>query len=154
MKKLITVLLMSFVFVSPAMAGGASCDGSDKEVAMLKTKYSQKAWLGVDFKKNDAGYKVVKAVHASSPAEKASFQKGDVLVAMEGIEYTMDNKKELKAAWANIAPGSEVDYKVKRNGSKVVLAATMGHVPQDIQDQWIAEHMAEQHGKEQLASAN
>ena len=154
MKKLISVLLLSFVFAAPALAGGASCDGSAKEVAALKTKYAEKAWLGADFEKNDAGYKVVKAVYENSPAEQAGFRKGDILVAVEGIEYTKANKKALKAAWAGIKPGSEVDYVIKREGSKVELVATMDHVPQKLQAKWIAEHMENYHDGEQLAATN
>ena len=42
---------------------------------------------------------------------------------------------------------------VKRQGAKVKLDATMAHVPVELQQKWIAEHMKKYHA-DQVASAN
>jgi predicted metalloprotease with PDZ domain len=152
MKKQIAIFLMALAVALPAAAGGAKCDGSAEELAMMKTKLANKAWLGIEYDKTDAGYFVIEAVHDGSPADQAGFRKGDVLLTMEGEKYTKANKAALKTVWANVEPGSEVEYVVKRDGEKVNLAATLAHVPADLQEKWIAEHMAEYHGDQQLAA--
>ena len=152
MKKQIAIFLMALAVALPAAAGGAKCDGSAEELAMMKTKYANKAWLGVEYDKTDSGYYVIKSVHVGSPADQAGFREGDVLLTMEGEKYTKANKAALKKVWSKVEPGSEVQYVVKRDGSKVEMNATLAHVPVDLQEKWIAEHMAEHHADQQLVS--
>jgi hypothetical protein len=71
---------------------------------------------------------------------------------MDGVKYSKDNKKELKAVYAKLEPGSKTTYWVKRDGEKVKLEATLGNVPKDLQKQWIAEHMQHSHPEMQMAS--
>ena len=116
-------------------------------MAKMQAKYAAKPWLGVEYDKGDHGQYVIKTVHADSPAEAAGFRKGDVILAMEGVEYTKANKKALKQVWSGVKPGSEVQYVVKRQGAKVELDATLAHVPADLQKKWIAEHEAKAEDK-------
>ena len=153
MTKLIAILLLALTFCLPAVAG-ERCDGSADEVAKMEAKYAEKAWLGVEYDKTDSGHYVITNVHSGSPANKAGFQKGDTLLSMQGEEYTKANKKALKKVYANISPGSEVQYVVKRQGAKVELDATLEHVPADLQRKWIAEHMEKHHPDQQVASSN
>jgi predicted metalloprotease with PDZ domain len=152
MLKQITTFLIALAVALPAMAGGARCDGSAEEIAMLKTKYANKAWLGVEYDKSEGGYYTINSVVDGSPADQAGFAKGDVLLTMQGEKYTKANKAALKKVWAEIKPGSEVQYVVKRNGTKVELDATLAHVPADLQSKWIAEHMAESHPEQQYVA--
>ena len=153
MTNLIAILLLAFTFCLPAVAG-ERCDGSAKDVAKMEAKYAEKAWLGVEYDKTDTGQYMITKVHSGSPADKAGFQKGDTLLAMEGVEYSKANKKALKKVYANISPGSEVHYVVKRQGAKVELDATLALVPADLQKKWIAEHMEKHHPDQQVASTN
>lgn len=152
MKKQIVIFLLALAVAIPAAAGGAKCDGSAKEVAMMKTKLANKAWLGVEYNKTEDGYYVIKSVHDGSPAAKADFREGDLLLTMQGEKYSKANKAALKKVWSEVAPGSEVEYVVKRDGAKVSLDATLAHVPADLQKKWIAEHMAETHPDQQYVS--
>ena len=120
----------------------------------MKTKLADKAWLGIEYDKTDDGHFVIKSVHDGSPADQAGFQKGDVLLTMQGEEYSKANKAALKKVWAKVEPGSEVQYVVKRDGAKVSLDATLAHVPADLQKKWIAEHMAEYHADQQLVATD
>lgn len=154
MKKLMIMLAALAVSMS-AVAGGERCNhDGEEELAKLQAKYAAKPWLGIEYDKTDYGQMVVKKVHANSPAEQAGFQKGDILLTMEGEEYSKANKKAIKALYTDIKPGSEVQYVVKRQGAKVELDATMAHVPTDLQKKWIAEHMKENHPEVQVASSN
>ena len=149
MKKQIVIFLLALAVAIPAMAGGANCDGSKEEVANMQTKLAKKAWLGVEYDKGDDGYYIINTVHDGSPADQAGFQKGDLLLTMQGEKYTKANKAALKQVWSKVTPGSEVEYVVKRDGAKVSLDATLTHVPKDLQKKWIAEHMAKAHPDQQ-----
>jgi S1-C subfamily serine protease len=110
------------------------------------------AWLGIGYDTDENGHWVVDKVYDRSPAEKAGFQKGDVLLAVNDVKYSKDNKTELKAVFATFEPGAKATYWVKRDGEKVKLEATLGSVPKDVQEQWIAEHMEHSHPEFQMAS--
>ena len=99
----------------------------------MKAKYSEMAWLGIGYDTDEKGHWVVDKVYDRSPAQKAGFEKGDVLLAVNDVKYSKDNKKELKAAYAKFEPGTETTYWVKRDGEKVKLEATLGSVPKDVQ---------------------
>jgi C-terminal processing protease CtpA/Prc len=149
MKKQIVIFLLALAVAIPAMAGGAGCDGSKEEVANMQTKLAKKAWLGVEYDKSDDGYYIINTVHDGSPADQAGFQKGDLLLTMQGEKYTKANKAALKQVWSKVEPGSEVVYLVKRDGAKVSLDVTLAHVPKDLQKKWVAEHMAKAHPDKQ-----
>lgn len=154
MKKFL-ILLAAIAVSFSAMAGGENCKGAaDDCLSKMQAKYAAKPWLGVEYDKGEHGQYVIKKVHADSPAEAAGFQKGDVILTMDGVEYTKENKKALKAVWAETKPGSEVQYLVKRQGAKVELDATLAHVPVDLQKKWIAEHMKKSHPEYKVASTN
>jgi C-terminal processing protease CtpA/Prc len=153
MKKLL--ILLTALAVSLSAAAGEKCEGSaDDCLAKMKTKLAEKPWLGVEFDKDDHGQLLVKKVYSDSPAEEAGFQKGDIVLTMQGVEYTKANKKAIKEVYAGIKPGSDVQYLVKRQGAKVELDATLAHVPVDLQKKWIAEHMENHHSNEKVASNN
>ena len=140
--------------VAPAVAGDkGKCDGNpDDCVKAMKAKLAQKAWLGISYDTGEDGRWVVTEVDPDSPAQKAGFEKGDVLLAIDGVEYSKENKTKLKEVFAKLAPGSEATYVVKRKGGKVKLQATLGHVPEDVQKKWIAEHLSKNHSETQMAS--
>lgn len=153
MKKLM-IMLMALA-VSLSASAGEKCDGAGEDcLAKMKAKYAEKAWLGVEYDKTDHGQLVVKKVYLDSPAHEAGFQQGDILLTMEGEEYSKANKAAIKKIYTGIKPGSEVEYVVKRQGAKVELDATLAHVPKELQKKWIAEHMDNYHSEKQVASSN
>jgi S1-C subfamily serine protease len=154
MRKVFAVLVVVLVLAMPAMAGEkGKCKGSGEDcLAKMKAKYGEKAWLGIGYDTDQSGHWVVDKVYDRSPAQKAGFQKGDVLLAVNDVKYTKDNKKALKEIYGTFTPGSEATYWVKRDGEKVKLQATLGSVPKDVQKEWIAEHMQNNHPEMQMAS--
>lgn len=154
MKKFGVLLAVVLLMAAPAMAGDkGKCDGDPNDCAKkMKTKLAQKAWLGISYDTDDQGRWVVTSVEPDSPAQKAGFEKGDVMLAIDGVKYSKENKSDLKAVYAKLSPGSEADYVVLRKGGKVKLTATLGHVPDELQAEWIAEHMSKNHSDTQMAS--
>lgn len=155
MKRLV-VLLSLVVALAPlvALAGSpGGCDGTPEEcVKKLYAKISAKPWLGIEMDADASGAFVVTKVVEGSPAEQAGFQAGDVLLAMNGVKYSKDNKPALKEVYADLTPGSSADYVVKRGDGKVKLTATFAHVPETLMAQWIGEHMLSEHLHVKLAS--
>jgi len=154
MKRLGVLLGVVMLAAAPAMAGDkGKCDGNPDDCAKkMEQKLAQKAWLGISYDADEKGRWVVSEVEPGSPAQKAGFEKGDVMLAVDGVEYSKENKAELKAVYAKLKPGSEATYVVSRQGGKVKLHATLSHVPEELQAKWIAEHMAESHAETQMAS--
>lgn len=154
-----TVALLSIlalvVSLAPAYAGGgAGCDAA-KGAKAAKTadgghdgngraakaeKLAAKGWLGIDTRKDEAsGAVIVKSVAQGSPAEAAGFRTGDVLVSLNGIALTAENKESLKKAKSQLGVGKAVSYVVQRGEAKQQLTATLAPVPQDVLAQWLAE---------------
>jgi len=154
MKQLFAILVVVLIVAMPAMAGEkGKCAGSGEDcLKKMKAKYGEKAWLGIEYDTDEHGRWVVEKIYKGSPAQKAGFEAGDVLLAINGAEYSKENKQELKAVFAKIEPGSEVQYVVKRQGGKVKLDATLGTVPKEVQAKWIHEHMESNHPEYQMAS--
>lgn len=151
MKRRIPVLALALALVAVgatvAFAGGADCERSAKAAKTAEHHHSKAAemakhgWLGVETEKADAGYAIT-VVHADSPAEAAGFRVGDVLVAMNGIAFTDSNKKALKQAKAELWPGSEVEYTVRRGSADTRLTATLAPVPDEVLARWEVEERA------------
>ena len=154
MKKLFAVLVVALIVAMPAMAGDkGKCAGSGEDcLKKMEQKSAHKAWLGIEYETNDQGRWVVKDVYKGSPAQKAGFEQGDVLLAINGVEYSKENKPALKELYSTLEPGSQTKYVVERQGGKVKLAATLGSVPKEVQAKWINEHMKNHHPDYQMAS--
>ena len=148
------VFLAVLVVAMPALAGDkAKCEGNGEDcMKKMSEKLAHKAWLGIEYDTDDSGHWVVSKVESDSPAQKAGFEKGDVMLAVDGVKYSKENKSELKAVYSKLEPGSSATYYVKRGDKKVKLDATLGSVPKDLQAKWINEHMENNHPEMQMAS--
>jgi S1-C subfamily serine protease len=124
-----------------ASAGGEKCAKEAKAHA-AHTAISEKAkhgWLGLDVDKTASGY-VVTGVAADSPAASAGFQKGDVLVAFNGIALTDANQAALQKAKEGVRVGCKVAYTVARGGAQRQITATMAEVPPEVLARWQKEY--------------
>ena len=152
--------LAMFALATSALAGGPDCEknannaayaaskkggcsASKEDCAKYMTEAKNHGWLGIEYDKTEDGTKVIKDVVKGSPAAKAGFQAGDVLVALNGIEMTEANAPRLKAAWKPLMPGSTVDYTVKRDGVTKDITATLGKMPDDVYQAMVDGHMKE-----------
>ncbi len=154
MKRVMAAMVVLLVVAMPALAGDTkACDGNAKDcMKKLQAKYEHMAWLGISYDEDDSGRWVVSAVEPNSPAQAAGFEKGDVMLAVNGEAYSKENKANLKAVYSKLEPGSQATYVVLRQGAKKKLTATLGKVPLELQKKWIAEHMKKNHPEMQMAS--
>jgi len=143
----VAILIMAMAV--PGMAGEKchkKCDGTPEECKKkMAAKFAQKAWLGIEMDSTEDGHFKITKVVSDSPAAKAGFEKGDVLIAMNGQDYSKDNMKAVKAEWSELEPGSKAKYTVLRKGGKIQLKAKLDTLPIEYQKKYIKEHLAKYH---------
>jgi len=140
MKAKISLVLLALLLAlsSAALAGGEKCakDAAHKEKA---AKMSAHGWLGIKTDKDADGAWRVSSVAAGSPAAKAGFRAGDVLVAYNGIALNEANMDAVKKAKADCAVGKTVAYTIRRDGAERTLSATLAPVPESVLAEWMKE---------------
>lgn len=145
----VVVAILIMAMAVPGMAGekcNKKCDGTPEECTKkLTQKFAEKPWLGIEMANKKDGQTTITKVVSDSPAEKAGFEKGDVLLAINGQAYSKDNMKAVKKAWSELKPGSKAKYTVLRKGGKLTLKAQLGTMPIEYQKKYIEEHMAKYH---------
>ena len=136
-----------------AFAGGKECAEQHTQASYdeMAKKYAQHGYLGIETEKNAAGAYAISKVAPGSPAEKAGFQKGDVLVALNGARFGEDNSEAVKKAKSALGPGKAATYTVTRGGSEKQLTATLSAVPREVLAQWVGEHVVS-HSAVQVAT--
>lgn len=137
------------VAASPALAGDKhheKCNHDPADcAAKLQQKIAGKAWLGVELDVADDGHYRITRVVPDSPAAAAGLAAGDVLLAMNGEDYTEANKKGLKMAWSEASPGADSVFLIQRGEHKAKHKIALGHVPSNLMAQWVGEHMLQAH---------
>lgn len=66
-----------------------------------------------------------------SPAEKAGLKRGDVIIEIDGKEFS--DPSALRNAVASIPPGKEINIKILRDAKQMNLKATISELPADAQ---------------------
>jgi S1-C subfamily serine protease len=145
MKKTVSLLALAltFAFTAAALAGGEQCA---REHAARKAKLAAHGWLGIETD-HAGGAATVVQVHPGSPAEKAGFRKGDVLVALNGVALKGGDQAKVKAAKEGCAVGKTVTYTIQRGGAQQTITATLAPVPQDVLEKWAAMDEKDENGK-------
>ena len=140
--------VFALVLAVPAFAGGdEACEQSTEAcLAYFAKKADNYGWVGIELDRNEeSGVMTISKVVEESPAMKGGFKSGDILIALNGVELSEDNKAELKEAKGDWSPGQEVTYTIKREGKKTDVMITLAQVPNDVLAQWVGSHMVESH---------
>jgi serine protease Do len=67
---------------------------------------------------------LITGVEKDSPADKAGFKRGDLVIEMNGKK--MNDSANLRNMVSATAPGTKVDFKIIRNGKEQSVTATLG----------------------------
>jgi S1-C subfamily serine protease len=126
-----------------AFAGGAKCaeQHAQADYQKMAEKMAAKGWLGLETESAAGGGYAVKAIAAGSPAEKAGFRVGDVLVALNGVKLGEENRDAVYKVKSTLGPGKQVSYTVKRAGAEQTVSATLAPVPREVLAEWLGEHV-------------
>ncbi len=148
-----------FVVSSLVLAGGADCHKAEKasntahagkkcsmstedckrEIAEAKNR----GWLGLKLEQGEGGSLTILEVVPQSPAEKAGFREGDVLLALNGVTMSEENHEKLYAMRKKSRPGDSVTYSVRRGERDESISAVLGTMPADVYTAYSGEHMKE-----------
>lgn len=147
-------LAIGLIALLPAVAPAGDCPYSTQEcLDLMATKMKSSGWVGVELDDADdgvPGWPVTRVVEGS-PAEAAGIRIGDVLLAINGIELTKENREKLGEAQKTWKPGSDVTWTMTRDSSPRDLQITLGRMPADVLARYIGEHMLE-HADVEVAS--
>ena len=157
-KYMIVFLSLALLMPLPVFAGG-HCKGKDCKkcekpvqdcLNSMVTELKSTGFIGVeiDTDKETGTYKVKKVIEGT-PAEKAGIQHGDVLFAIDGIQFTKKNHEAISKVKK---PGKQVTCTIKRNGAKREIKMTLVPMPADLMAKYIGEHMMEHAAKEGVAA--
>jgi S1-C subfamily serine protease len=149
----VAVLFVATIGTGVALAGGEKCAEQHTQASYeeMAKKYAKKGYLGIETEKVGEGRYAVTTIAAGSPAEKAGFQKGDVLLALNGARFGEDNKEAVMKAKSALGPGKAATYTVSRAGAEKQLTATLSEVPREVLAKWVGEHVID-HTGDQVAA--
>jgi predicted metalloprotease with PDZ domain len=149
----VIAVVAAVALASPLMAGeGHKCTHATQEcLDYMAANFKDRGWVGIEMD-DSGGHMVVTKVVDSSPAEKAGFKKGDLLLAVNGVEFAEAHKDKIKKVQSSMKPGVEMVYTVKRGTKKKELDVTLAKIPDTVMAQWVGSHMVNDHAEIQLAS--
>src|SRR5688500_2377837 len=85
----------------PVSAGSGGKKGTAEVGTCMKEMYSKvkdRGWVGVEMDEvKETGQTQITRVVDESPAQKAGFQKGDIILAINGVKASKDNHEAVKA---------------------------------------------------------
>lgn len=147
------VVAVAVALASPVMAGeGHKCTHSTQEcLDYMAAHYKDRGWVGIEM--DDSGqYMVLTKVVDGSPADQAGFKNGDMLLAVNGVEFAEENKEKLGKIQESMKPGKDMTYTVKRGSKKKQIEVTLGQIPDAVVAEWVGKHMVVDHAAVQMAS--
>ena len=165
MKKtfVIAIVLSLAAVVLPAIAGEGHAKsaeyekkcGADSQACLdwFANNYKGRGWAGVSLEMSENGLSVSE-VHPGTPAAKAGVKAGDVLVAINGVEYAEENKEKMAAFEKQMVPGKEFTYTIARNGKNKDVSFALAEMPMDVVARMVGMHMLNDHAAVEVASAD
>ena len=153
MRSRVFMTLFLSMLVASAAVAGEKCSADAQTCLNSMAKKAQKGgWIGVDYERNaELGGWTITEVIENTPAVKAGFKKGDVVIEMNGVSCAEVND-ELKAVLAEMRPGKTMTFKVARYGKHKTLKATFQSIPEDVAMRMVGEHMLD-HAQLETASS-
>ena len=146
MKKTVAILLIVLFAAVPALAGEKKkCSYEAQEcLDAMVSKFESRGWVGVELDMDEeSGTLTITKTEHQSPAEAAGLKKGDVLVALNGIRFSEENKEAMKGAQAKMTIGATVTYTVERGGRNMDVDITLAAIPDAVMAKWVGRHMLE-----------
>ncbi len=140
------VLLGAFLAV-PLTAGDEKSCPEPAEVCLqeMAAKLRSRGWVGIQLDRRPTGGFTIVRVWPESPGAQAGLEKGDVLVAFEGVPYAEKRRNELEKAYDKMKPGNTVTYTVRRGERQLEVPVKLIALPEEMVAQWVGHHFLEAH---------
>ena len=120
MKRYTTLAALILLTLAAATTGSAAGEAEEnKDEPQYRCSYelhvcldwmaknlSKRGWAGMQLEVDEYVYTVTE-VHAGSPAARAKVRAGDVLVAVNGVEFREENNEKLVALQGEMQPGTQ-----------------------------------------------
>lgn len=102
-------------------------------------------WLGLGYRyhederpgKEPAGWLLVHGVAPGGPAESAGLEANDVIVEIDGKAFRYETDLELLDRFAEIEPGQEVVFTVRRGTEELKIAVDAVTMPPQLREVWL-----------------
>jgi len=135
--------VLSLALTGSALAGDTPGCTADTQTCLdqMATKLSKRGYMGLEFDKGADGQYVIKHVVEGTPAARAGFRTGDVVLVVNGAKWN-DEDAMRKLDWSI---GSKLAVKVLRGHEKKVMNVTLTRMPDDVIARYIGAHMLEYH---------
>jgi predicted metalloprotease with PDZ domain len=145
-RTILTVAVVLLIATLPAVAGPDSkkCPAETQDcLNKMVQKFQSRGWVGIELDSDDTGALTVTRVEPDSPGKAAGLKVGDVLLALNGIRFSKENKEAMKGAQSKMTVGATITYTVDRAGRNMDLDVTLGAIPEAVMAKWIGRHMIE-----------
>ena len=138
------MVLVLVASAMPVFAAEDRCTEPDAQTCLnhMAAKRTQ-GWLGLDFDRSDPMFLKVEAVTPYSPASKAGFRPGDVLLTLNGA--SLQDEGALAKAKGDWLPGQAVTFMVQRSGFRKQIQVTLGRYNEQTFATMVGLHMLEYH---------
>jgi predicted metalloprotease with PDZ domain len=138
---------MVLVFMAgavPVLADGNMCTEPDAQTCLnhMAAKRTH-GWLGLDFDRSDPAAIKVEAVTPYSPASRAGFRKGDVLLSLNGA--SLQDEEALQRAKGPWLPGQSISFNIRRGEIQKQINVTLGRYSDKTFVAMLGRHMLEYH---------
>lgn len=154
-KRLSILLFAAALTLVPLLAGEGEgyhkCDkGTQECLDALASHLDGRGWAGVDADQSPRG-PVISLVYEGTPAHRKGIRKGDVLIAVNGIEFSPENMEKLGALEAEMLPGKTFELTFDRDGKTRDVSVTLEAMPDYAIARAVGKHML-QHATVELAA--
>ena len=106
--------------------------------------YGSRGWAGMQLDTTDDVYTVTE-IQDGSPAEKAGVRPGDILVAINGVEFVEENEKKLVELQGKMKAGVQFTYTLKRKGKRRNVDVVLVGMPFEVIAQQVGMHLLTDH---------
>ncbi len=162
MKRYATIAALILLALLAAMTGPSAAEVEDKvEETKAEPQYrcdyelhvcldwmaknlSKRGWAGMQLEVDEYVYTVTE-VHAGSPAARAKVRAGDVLVAVNGVEFREENNEKLVALQSEMLPGAQFTYTLKRDGKRRNVEVVLVERPFEVVAHQVGMHLLTDH---------
>ena len=141
-------LLAVAIAAGPAVAGGyGKCSTANTQECLdaMAKMYKHRGWIGVEINDSSGSMQLTRVV-PDSPAQKAGLAAGDILYAVNGVQYVESNQDTLSAIREKMTPGSTFTFTILKGGKdKQDVPITLAPMPEEVMAAMIGKHLLEAH---------